>query len=216
MKWIIGLVCMLCGLGLQAQDIKSLYIALPDSLSPLLTKVNRADFCDFLASNMKAEVKNRFGNVSEMLKLTDDYLSVRISESSREEMKLLPLNDSVKVVCVVRTYLGPVADSKVSFYDTGWNELPADRFVVLPQEDRFYKQPLAETAADSLRNLRLYADMYLKEVRLSDKDRSLTVTYTTPDYVDKETAEKLKPYLFEKPLVYEWSNGKFQPIDNNE
>ena len=110
---------MLCGLGLQAQDIKSLYIALPDSLSPLLTKVNRADFCDFLASNMKAEVKNRFGNVSEMLKLTDDYLSVRISESSREEMKLLPLNDSVKVVCVVRTYLGPVADSKVSFYDTG-------------------------------------------------------------------------------------------------
>ena len=186
MKWIIGLVCMLCGLGLQAQDIKSLYIALPDSLSPLLTKVNRADFCDFLASNMKAEVKNRFGNVS------------------------------VKVVCVVRTYLGPVADSKVSFYDTGWNELPADRFVVLPQEDRFYKQPLAETAADSLHNLRLYADMYLKEVRLSDKDRSLTVTYTTPDYVDKETAEKLKPYLFEKPLVYEWSNGKFQPIDNKE
>ena len=189
---------MLCGLGLQAQDIKSLYIALPDSLSPLLTKVNRADFCDFLASNMKAEVKNRFGNVSEMLKLTDDYLSVRISESSREEMKLLPLNDSVKVVCVVRTYLGSVADSKVSFYDTGWNELPADRFVVLPQEDRFYKQPLAETAA------------------VSDKDRSLTVTYTTPDYVDKETAEKLKPYLFEKPLVYEWNNGKFQPIDNNE
>ena len=131
-------------------------------------------------------------------------------------MKRLPLNDSVKVVCVVRTYLGPVADSKVSFYDTGWNELPADRFVVLPQEDRFYKQPLAETAADSLRNLRLYADMYLKEVRLSDKDRSLTVTYTTPDYVDKETAEKLKPYLFEKPLVYEWNNGKFQPIDNKE
>ena len=83
----------------------------------------------------------------------DDYLSVRISESSREEMKLLPLNDSVKVVCVVRTYLGPVADSKVSFYDTGWNELPADRFVVLPQEDRFYKQPLAETAADSLNSL---------------------------------------------------------------
>ena len=81
-----------------------------------------------------------------------------------------------------------------------------------------------------MHNLRLYADMYLKEVRLSDKDRSLTVTYTTPsdkdrsltvtyttpDYVDKETAEKLKPYLFEKPFVYEWSNGKFQPIDNKE
>lgn len=37
--------------------MKSLFVALPDSLSPLLTKVNRADFGDFLASNMKAEVK---------------------------------------------------------------------------------------------------------------------------------------------------------------
>lgn len=51
------LVCMLCSMSLQAQDLKSLYIALPDSLSPLLTKVNREDFGDFLASNMKAEVK---------------------------------------------------------------------------------------------------------------------------------------------------------------
>ena len=111
MKWIIGLVCMLCSMSLQAQDLKSLYIALPDSLSPLLTKVNREDFGDFLASNMKAEVKNRFGQTSEMLKLTDDYLLVHVSKSSREEMKLLPLNDSVKVVCVVRTYCGPVPDS---------------------------------------------------------------------------------------------------------
>ena len=124
MKWIIGLVCMLCSVSMQAQDLKSLYIALPDSLSPLLTKVNREDFGDFLASNMKAEVKNRFGQTSEMLKLTDDYLLVRISKSSKEEMKLLPLNDSVKVVCVVRTYEGPVADSDIRFYDTAWKELP--------------------------------------------------------------------------------------------
>ena len=63
---------LLCCLNMQAQDMKSLFVALPDSLSPLLTEVNRADFGDFLASNMKAQVKNRFGNTSEMLKLTDD------------------------------------------------------------------------------------------------------------------------------------------------
>ena len=37
---------------------------------PLLTKVNREDCVDFLASNMKAEVKNRFGKVSELKRLT--------------------------------------------------------------------------------------------------------------------------------------------------
>lgn len=210
MKRIIGLWMCLCCIALQAQDLKSLYIALPDTLSPLLSKVNREDFGDFLASNMKAEVKNRFDQTSEMLKLTDDYLLVRVSEASREEMKLLPLNDSVKVVCVVRTYLGPVADSEVCFYDTAWNELPAGRFLTLPAEDRFYNPVLPGAAADSLHNLRLNADMYLKEVRLSEKDRTLSVTYTTPEYMDKETAEKLKPYLRETPVIYEWSEGKFQ------
>lgn len=210
MKWFIGFVCMLCGLSLQAQDLKSLYIALPDSLSPLLTKVNREDFGDFLANDMEAEVRNRFGTTSEMKKLTADYLEVRLSESSREEMKLLPLNDSVKVVCVVRTYWGPVADSEVRFYDTDWHELPVSRFIDLPAEDRFYKQPFTETAADSVRNLCLHADMYLKEMRLSETMQSLSVTYTTPDYMDKETAGKLKSYLIGKPLLYVWSDGKFK------
>ncbi len=205
---------MLCCLAVQAQDMNSLYIAMPDSLSPLLTKVNREDFGDFLASNMKAEVKNRFGNTAEMTRLTDDYLSVQVSESSREEMKLLPLNDSVKVICVVRTYFGPVADSKASFYDTQWHELPASRFLSLPPENRFYLPPATEHAADSLKNLRLYADMYLTELRLSDQDRTLTITYTTPDYMDEDTASQLQPYLRQVPLVFEWKEGRFVETDD--
>ena len=216
MKWFIGFIGMLCGLSLQAQDLKSLYIALPDSLSPLLTKVNREDFGDFLANDMKAEVRNRFGETSEMKKLTPDYLEVRVSKSSREEMKLLPLDDSVKVVCVVRTYWGPVADSEVCFYDTDWHELPADRFIDLPTEDRFYRHPFTETAVDSLRNLRLHADMYLKEIRLSEKEQSLSVAYTTPCYMDKEMADKLKPYLINKPIQYVWSDGKFKEKKETE
>ena len=70
--FVIGM--LLCGLSLYAQDMKTLFIAMPDSVAPLLTKVNREDCVDFLASNMKAEVKNRFGKVSELKRLTDDYL----------------------------------------------------------------------------------------------------------------------------------------------
>ena len=62
--FVIGM--LLCGLSLYAQDMKTLFIAMPDSVAPLLTKVNREDCVDFLASNMKAEVKNRFGKVSEL------------------------------------------------------------------------------------------------------------------------------------------------------
>lgn len=176
--FVIGV--LLCCTGMKAQDMKSLFVALPDSLSPLLTKVNRADFGDFLASNMKAEVKNRLGNTSEMLKLTDDYLVLRLSEVSTVEMKLLPLNDSVKVICVVHTFKGPASDSRISFYDTSWKQLSADKFLTLPVENAFYKTPASEAQADSLQNLRVRADMFLLKANLSETDTTLSLRILLP------------------------------------
>lgn len=209
MKQILLIACMLCSLTLPAQDIKSLFIELPDSLSPLLTKVNREDFGDFLASNMKAEVRNRFGKTSEMITMTDDYLMLKVSSVSTAEMKLLPVNDSVKVICVVRTYTAPAADSQIEFYDTSWQELPLSDFLTLPTEDTFYKHPQSAVQADSLRNLRASADMYLLKAELSKEEPVLTFTYTTPDYLDEETAGKLRAYLVAAPLRYKWKDGKF-------
>lgn len=207
------LVClMFCSLMLQAQDMKSLFVAMPDSLSPLWTEVNRADFGDFLASNMKAKVRNRFGNFSEMLKLTDDYLLMQSSSVSTMEMKLLPLNDSVKVICMVQTYLAPVADSHLSFYDTTWKELPADQFIQLPAEDLFYKTPVTSQQADSLSELRKYADMYLLKASLSEEGEVLSFAYMTPEYLDKETSDRLKPFLRSGVIGYEWKAGKFRPV----
>lgn len=210
MKKILFLAGMLfCCLSMQAQDMKSLFVALPDSLSPLLTEVNRADFGDFLASNMKAEVKNRLGNTSEMLKMTDDYLELKLTEVSTVEMKLLPLNDSVKVICVVHTFKGPASDSHISFYDTSWKKLSAGQFLTLPKEDDFYRQPVSEVQADSLKNLRVRADMFLLKANLSATNRILSFTYATPEYLDKETAEEIKPFLVAEPLKYFWQEGRF-------
>ena len=184
---------------------------MPDSLAPLLTKVNKEDFGDFLASNMKAEVKNRLGKNSEMLKLTADYLNLKMSESSEVQMKLLPVNDSVKVVCVVHTYKGPAADSSIRFYNTQWEELPLSSYLTLPKEDAFYKDPVAEADQETYYNLRKQADMYLFVAKLSEKDNTLLYSYTTPDYLDKETAEKLKPFLNAEPLKYIWTGeGRFE------
>lgn len=205
MKKILLLILMICTCSLQAQDMKSLFIAMPDSLAPLLTKVNKEDFGDFLASNMKAEVKNRLGKNSEMLKLTADYLDLKMSESSEVQMKLLPVNDSVNVVCVVHTYKGPAADSNIRFYSTQWEELPLSSYLTLPKEDAFYKAPVAEADQETYHNLRKQADMYLFVAKLSEKDNTLLYSYTTPDYLDKETAEKLKPFLNAEPLKYIWT-----------
>ncbi|WP_417128740.1 DUF3256 family protein [Phocaeicola sp.] len=42
----------------------------------------------------------------------------------------------------------------------------------------------------------------------------MSFTYTTPDYLDKETAKNLKPYLKSHPVCLEWKEGKFVSQEN--
>lgn len=212
MKKILFAIFVACALGGQAQDLKSCFVNIPDSLSLLLTKVNREDFGDFLDSHMKAEVKNRCGEMSEMRVMTTDYLDLKLSESSSVEMKLLPVSDTVNVICVVRTYQGPAADSSVSFYDTAWRKLPTTGFLTLPEETQFYVDSLQTANAEKWRNIRAKADIFLCKAQLSKTDHTLTFTYTTPDYMDKETARQVKPFLKQTPLVYKWEDGRFRPL----
>lgn len=205
--YLIYILCMCCWLGGRAQELRSLFVAMPDSVLPLLTKTNRMDCIDFLDSNMKAEVKNRFNNTSELKVLTKDYLELQLTSQSSVEMKLLPMNDSVKVVCMVHTVCGPVCDSEITFYDTQWKQLPSKNFITLPEVDRFY---YLNTNDESYATVRKAADMYLMKANLSSEASTLTFIYTTPEYLSKEDREKLELYLRKEPIVYQWGEGRFQ------
>lgn len=199
----------MCALSVPAQDMKTLFVAMPDSVIPLLTKVNREDCVDFLASNMKAEVKNRFGKPSELKKLTEDYLLLQTTERSSMEMKLLPVNDSVKVVCVVNTVCGPACDSSVRFYDTRWQELKQRDFIQLPSAEAFYL-PADTLTTEEYAVVRGKADMELIKAGLSEENTEITFIYTTPDYLAKEEREKLLAYVKKEPVTYVWREGKYR------
>ena len=202
-------VCMFCVMSVVAQDMKTVFVAMPDSVTPLLTKVNREDCIDFLDSNMKAIVKNRFGNVAEMKVLTDDYVLMQTSEVGTLEMKLLPLVDSTKVICMVKTVNVPVADSSVRFYTSDWSQqLDVKEFLQLPSMDAFFLPN--DSLKDEAILTRKKADMHLMKAQLSKEDTSLTFTYTTPDYLNEEDREKLLPHLRKEPIVLRWSEGKFR------
>lgn len=200
-----------CGVALQAQEAKTCFVNMPDSLSPLLTAVNRADCIDFLESKMKAEVTNTFGGKSQMTVLTPDYIRVQMTARSLWQMKLLDVNDSTKVICTVSTVNAPVADSHINFYTTQWQPLPLEAYLPACPVLGDFILPASDTTdvynyEDAVRQ----ADMRLMKVELSPKDASLTFRLTTPDYMDKETADKLKPFI-RRPIVYVWKQGKFVP-----
>ena len=198
-----------CAMPMVAQNMKSVFIAMPDSITPLLTKVNKEDFVDFLDSNMKAEVKNRFDGTAEMKVLTEDYTLVQTSEIGTLEMKLLPVNDSTKVICMVKTVCASACDSDVRFYTSDWSkELDAASLLQRPSADIFFLP--TDTLSEEGVLIRKKADMHLMKVSLSKDAPTLTFIYTTPDYLNQEDKEKLLPHLRKEPIVLRRSEGKFR------
>ena len=210
MKKSILLTLLSCwALSMVAQDMKSVFISMPDSITPLLTKVNKEDCVDFLDSNMKAEVSTRFGGTAEMKVLTDDYVLMQTIPTSSLEMKLFPLNDSVKVVCMVKTVCASVCDSHICFYASDWSkQLRTEDFLQAPSDENFFLPK--DSLTDEAIVVRQKADMHLIKASLSKDDASLTFIYTTPEYLNKEDREKLLPYLRQEPIVLQWENGKFR------
>jgi hypothetical protein len=113
----------------QNLKIRDVFRQMPDSLMPYLTANNRLDFIDFLDSNMKAEVTNMTGGVSEMTALTDDSLSIRMSDALRVDMLLLDLDEPVdsihQVVVFVETFLvdSIYGESVSKTYTTDWQSV---------------------------------------------------------------------------------------------
>ena len=185
------------------------FVNMPDSLSTLLTKVNREDFIDFLDSNMKAEVNNRLEGKSEMTKLTEDFLEVKMSEQSTFQLKVLTKTDGTQLLCAVSTVCGPVCDSHIDFYTTDWQLLDANALLPkFPTLNNFLK-PLPEDASYTLRDAFRQADLLLMKADLSADNSTLSFTLTTPEYMDAEAAKLLAPYVV-PTVTLQWNGESFQ------
>lgn len=128
-KWLTG--CLLVffvsiSVAQEQQALRDVFRQMPDSLMPSLSVNNRLDFIDFLDSDMKAVVRNQLGGMSEMTALTDDSLSVRMSDALRIDMLLLALDEPSDTICEVvvfaETFLvdSVYGETTVKFYTTDW------------------------------------------------------------------------------------------------
>ena len=117
---------------LQTPSLKDVFKQMPDSLMPYLTLNNRLDFIDFMDSHMKASVSNMTGGTSEMTALTDDSLSIRMSDALRVDMLLLTLDEPVdsisQVVVFVETFLADsiYGESVCKTFTVDWKPVTRD------------------------------------------------------------------------------------------
>lgn len=184
-----------------------MFVNMPDSLIPYLTKNNRLDCIDFKASKMSAIVKNVFDENSELITITDDYLDMQLSECAHLEMKLLPYiskdGDSTQIICQVITCYAPEAESNITFYTTKWKELNASDYLSIPSFDNFWIKPDTMTTA-RYNTIRSFIDPVMMKASLSEKDYSMTFSLGKP-LLSKEDKKELAGICIPKEIKW---NGK--------
>ena len=154
-------------------------------------------------------MKNNMNGYSTLEKLTDNYLLLQSTERTTIEMKLLPLVNNTFVICQVVTVKGPVADSRVSFFSPDWKPLDATDMLTPVAADWFIREDADKSSVTYIESTSRL-DMDLFRFQLSPDDYTLTQTYTTPEYLDKETQKELKPFLKDTPKVFTWKKYSFE------
>ena len=194
-KILLLFVLFLVAASSSAQlKMRDVFAQLPDSVLPLMTLNNRLDCIDFIENNMEARVKNKFNDQVVLEALTGDYLSIRTSESSMVEMKFIPQGNDT-LICVNRTYLGPVEDSDVRLYGMDWHFV---RVVQRPEVKEFLKSkdsilPWTPEMADTIAMIHAEADFLpLMKASLSKEGTQIVWTLQTQEFCKeiKKVAEK--------------------------
>ena len=127
-----------------AADLKTLFIEIPDSLLPTLTRSERMDFFDYLESGMRARARNKLGGESEMTLLEENRLSVRTSSAGEFDMSLFRKKDGRNLICIIRTVKAHYSDSRISFYNEDWTPVEQEKLIELPAFEDFSNGRLVE------------------------------------------------------------------------
>lgn len=199
------IACIMALGAAQAEDLRTLFINMPDTIMPVLTKSERMDFLDYLDSGMKARVRNKLGGESEMTELSDRSLTVSTSQSGRIEMVLFPRKKGVNLICIIKTVTARYDDSRLAFYDENWMPIDAAGLIELPQfDDYLTKEALA---SDSLEVLKRQSMLRLQSV--SSTENGLEFQYTSLDYIGQD-ADKFRSWFKKEPVRYVWNGKRFK------
>jgi len=202
--------------GTAQTTMRQLWVEMPDTLLPHLNKNLRQECIDFVDMGVKADVDNLLSGKTVMDTLTDVYTHVRLSESAELELRLLPLTDTSRVVCMVKTLRAPEPESSVAFFDMTWNRLdddfglkdviPYNMVSDTPQRiGAFLHRPDTMTQ-ERFEEIASWIDPMMLSAALSPSDDIITFSLSFPITTREE---RLQLCAVAKERRWRWTGGRF-------
>lgn len=198
MKKILIIICFLtCWLGVSAQSLREVWIEMPDSILPYLSKSQRTELADYVEMKAEPAVLSTFGDSVRIERMTNNYLLLKANEATRLEIKLLDNN----TLALVQTWMAPAAESKLSLFNLQWQ--PKEAVVA-------YKANIVKPDSmsdEDFSDLKTLMSPRLKEYRLSADNNSLSVSWNYP-LLSKKDVKRVTELL--KTQVLNWTGKDFR------
>lgn len=198
MKKILIIICFLtCWLGVSAQSLREVWIEMPDSILPYLSKSQRTELADYVEMKAEPAVLSTFGDSVRIERMTNNYLLLKANDATRLEIKLLDNN----TLALVQTWMAPAAESKLSLFSLQWQpkEAVVDYKVNIVKPDSMSDEDFSD--------LKTLMFPRLKEYRLSADNNSLSVSWNYP-LLSKKDVKRVTELL--KPQVLNWTGKDFR------
>ena len=208
-KIIYTILLFIATTSISSQEISSVFLSMPDNIIFGLEAAQK----DLLISNPNdtTDLKIDRGTFSELkrLAISADYISLQTSDAGTTQIKLLPLINDSKIICVVKTVCGKICDSQVQFYTTKWLPIVQGELLAKINKDLFIKADSDRNSQD-FENAYKYLDMNPFKIELSSADTSMKITYDIKDYLSEEDYKKIQPFLIEEPITLAWDKTSYK------
>ena len=198
MKKILIIICFLtCWLGVSAQSLREVWIEMPDSILPYLSKSQRTELADYVEMKAEPAVLSTFGDSVRIERMTNNYLLLKANEATRLEIKLLDNN----TLALAQTWMAPAAESKLSLFNLQWQPKEA----VVEYKANIVKPD--SMSDEDFSDLKTLMSPRLKEYRLSADNNSLSVSWNYP-LLSKKDVKRVTEIL--KSQVLNWTGKDFR------
>ncbi len=153
----------------------------------------------------KTEILNDLStDETRILILNDEYMKIATSSAQTVELKLLHKSKRDTVIAVIETVATPYKDSRLTFYDSKWQQLDASKFIAMPTLDDFIMSSMPKDQRNDFIN-----SLMMTMIELRFEGETLVAECDAQSFFMGDDFNTFQPYLA-KRVVYTINKANFK------
>lgn len=192
----------------KAQEIKDVFLNMPSSIVYGLNSELNQILLDSPTDSVKSVASPIYKKVERQI-LTSSLISLKTSPVGTTDIKLLPLVNNSKIVCVVKSVCKDFCDSKISFYTDKWEPIDGTELFPKVEIDWFIKEDVDKSSEEYMTAIG-GLDMISVKYVLSPDENLVSLQFDPKGFMTKEDYKKIEPLLTKEPKVLKWDKVRFK------